>query len=120
MTDLKWPAGLPDVIMLSGLSGRMKGNVLRTEMDAGPAKARQRYSVSTKTFSGKVLLTESQRAVLEQWYRNDTGNGTLRFVMKDPQTLRPAEFRFTDDYDEVSKDGLWEITLPLEKMTYAK
>ena len=86
-------------------------------MDAGPQKARRRYTVATKEFTGSVVLTESQRQTLENWYDVVLGGGVLRFVMKDPQTLQEAEFRFLEDYMEESSDGLWIITMKLEKMT---
>ena len=85
-------------------------------MDAGPQKARRRYTVATKEFTGSVVLTESQRQILENWYDVVLGGGVLRFVMKDPQTLQEAEFRFLEDYMEESSDGLWIITMKLEKM----
>ena len=117
MTSIIWPVSLPQVMRLDGLSGKKKSNVIRTEMDAGPVKARRRYSVTTKAFEGSVILSETQRAVLEDWYDNTLGNGTLRFAMKDPQTLTVCEFRFTDDYtEEQTGDGLWKINLSLEKM----
>ena len=116
MTKLTWPAELPQLLRLEGLSATKKGNVIRTSMDAGPAKARQRYTVSTKNFTGSILVTESQRKILENWYTNILGNGTLRFKMKDSQTLEIAEFRFLQDYTERSLDGLWKISLNLEKL----
>lgn len=116
MTSIVWPSSLPQVLRLDGQKGRRKSNVIRTEMDAGPIKARRRYTVTEKLFEGSVILTEEQRETLENWYKNDLGDGTLRFVMKDPQTLVPAEFRFTEDYDEDSLDGLWQITMKLEKL----
>lgn len=116
MTELTWPDELPQLLRLEGLSATKKGNVIRTSMDAGPAKARQRYTVSSKNFTGSILVTESQRKILENWYTNILGNGTLRFKMKDSQTLEFAEFRFLQDYTERSLDGLWEISLNLEKL----
>lgn len=117
MTSITWPQGLPDIMRLEGLNGKRKSNVIRTSMDAGPDKARQRYSVTTKNFTGSVILDGNQRQALELWYKSTLANGVLRFVMKDPQTSRPAEFRFMDDYDEESTgDGLWIIKLPLEKL----
>ncbi len=116
MTNITWPQTLPQVIRLEGLSGKKKSNVVRTQMDAGPQKARRRYTASTKEFIGSVVLTEAQREYLEDWYDNILGSGVLRFVMKDPQTLEPAEFRFLEEYTEESNDGLWIITMQLEKM----
>ena len=116
MTNITWPSSLPQVIRLEGLSGKKKSNVVRTQMDAGPQKARRRYTVSSKVFTGSVVLTEAQRELLEDWYDNILGSGVLRFVMKDPQTLEPSEFRFLEEYTEESSDGLWIITMQLEKM----
>ncbi len=116
MTDKLWPSSLPQVMRLESLHAKKKSNVVRTKMDSGPQKARRRYTVSTKVFRGSVVLTEPQRKILEDWYVNTLGNGVLRFIMKDPQTLQPSEFRFIDDYDEDSKDGLWIITMEMEKM----
>jgi hypothetical protein len=116
MTEITWPSSLPQVIRLEGLNAKKKSNIIRTQMDAGPQKARRRYTVNTKEFTGSVVLTESQRELLEDWYDNILGSGVLRFVMKDPQTLEPSEFRFLEEYTEESNDGLWIITMQLEKM----
>ena len=85
-------------------------------MDSGPAKQRRRYTVATKEFSGSIIVSESQRQTLSSWYDTVLGGGVLRFMMKDPQTLQPGEFRFMEDYDEDSLDGNWKITMKLEKM----
>lgn len=116
MTNITWPQTFPQVMRLEGLGAKKKTNVIRTQMDAGPQKTRRRYTVSTKEFTGSVVLTEAQREYLEDWYDNVLGSGVLRFVMKDPQTLQPAEFRFLEEYDEEASDGLWIITMKLEKM----
>lgn len=116
MTSITWPSALPQVLILDGLNGKKKSSVVRTEMDAGPAKQRRRYTVATKVFKGSMVVTESQRKILENFYDNILGHGVLRFVMKDPQTLEYAEFRFKEDYDEDSLDGNWRITMNLEKM----
>lgn len=116
MTDVTWPSTLPQVLRLEGLNAKKKPNVVRTQMDAGPQKVRRRYTISTKEFSGTIVVSEAQREILEDFYDNVLGNGVLRFVMKDPQTLQPSEFRFLEDYDEDASDGLWQITMKLEKM----
>ncbi len=116
MTSLAWPEELP-IPRLSGLSASRKSSVVRTEMDAGPAKARRRYTVATKEFSGSIVVKENERAILENFYVATLGDGVLRFVMRDPQTLVESEFRFMEDYGETSNgDGTWTINLKLEKM----
>ena len=107
---------MPQVLILDGLNAEKKNAVIRSETDAGPAKQRRRYTVATKDFSGSMVVTESQREKLEAWFDSVIGGGALRFVMKDPQTLELAEFRFRQPYKEESLDGKWRITMSLEKM----
>lgn len=116
MANIMWPAELPQVLMLNGLSAEKQNNVIRTQMDAGPQKIRRRYTVATKDFSGQIIVSEQQRQILENWYDNDIASGSLRFFMKDPQTLILSQFRFLEKYKEDSINGLWKITLSLEKM----
>lgn len=85
-------------------------------MDVGPQKVRRRYTVATKDFSGTIILTEEQRVILEAFYDNIIASGSLRFAMKDPQTLKVAEFRFLKRYTEENEEGLWKIALFLEKL----
>jgi hypothetical protein len=116
MAAISWPAELPATLLLEELTAKQDSNVIRTAMDAGPKKTRRRYTANTKTFTGRLLLTPSQRAVLEQFYHTALADGVLRFNFINPQTLVPQEFRFTDDYTETAVDGLYEITLSLERL----
>lgn len=115
-TSIKWPSDLP-IPMISGLGANYVKAVIRTEMDAGPAKQRQRFTAVPKVFSCKLILTEEKRKVLDSFFTDSLGFGTLRFKMKNPQTGIIEEFRFTDEPTETGNDsGLWEITLPLERL----
>ena len=116
MTEIYWPDSLPNTLLLAGLFAKRNSNVIRTQMDAGVKKTRRRYTASTKTFSGKMLLDESQRFELDRFYRVDLADGVFRFNFTDPQTLESGEFRFTDDYTENSVDGMFEITMSLERL----
>lgn len=116
MTEIVWPKELPQVLMSDGLSATKKNCIVRTEMDAGPVKQRRRYTVATKEFTGSIICNEEQRLRLERFYDEEIGSGALRFVMRDSQTLKPAEFRFLEAPTEDNADGLWKITLKLEKM----
>jgi len=116
MTEIFWPDGLPGTLLINGLAAKRKSSVIRTSMDAGPNKTRRRYTASVKNFTGKMILDESQRFELEQFYRTALADGVLRFNFTDPQTLESGEFRFTEDYTENSVDGMYEITMSLERL----
>jgi len=116
MAEIFWPDGLPITLLMEGLAAKRNSNVVRTQMDAGPNKTRRRYTAATKTFTGKMFLDAAQRTELERFYSVSLADGVLRFNFTDPQTLESGEFRFTEDYTENSVDGLFEISLSLERL----
>jgi len=117
MAAIFWPGSLPKTLFINGLSAKRKTSVIRTAMDAGPKKTRRRYTASTKDFTGKMLLNSEQRLTLEQFYDVTLAGGVYRFNFTDPQTLVTAEFRFREEYTENSADGLFEITMQLERLS---
>jgi hypothetical protein len=116
MVSLFWPETLPKTLIMDGLSAKRSSSVIRTRMDAGPGKARRRYTASSKIYTGRMLLTVEQRDTLDQFFRLKLADGALRFFFTDPQTLETGEFRFTENYTENSADGLFEIQMSLERL----
>jgi len=116
MADIYWPDSLPATLLLAGLSMQPQDNVIRTAMDAGPKKARRRYTASAKTFSGKQVLSAEQFIIFKHFYHATIADGVLRFNFTDPVTLETAEFRFTGAYSATALDGLWEVAMPLERL----
>jgi hypothetical protein len=115
MTTISYPAALPG-IRASGFQAEYQDPVIRTQMDAGPVKQRLRYTAAPKRFTATIVVDEAEREIFEAWFTETLGFGTLRFVMQNPQTLLPEEFRFTGVYSENEADGLFELSLPLERM----
>jgi len=116
MADIYWPDSLPPTLLLAGLSIRPQDNVIRTAMDAGPKKARRRYTARTVTYAGKQVFDAVKMEVFEQFYHTVLADGVLRFNFTDPVTLETAEFRFTGPYSAAALDGLWEVAMPLERL----
>lgn len=116
MTGITYPENLPG-IRANGFQSRYRDPVIRTQMDAGPVKQRLRYTAAPKQFTGTVVVDEAEREIFEAWFTETLGFGTLRFVMANPQTFEPEEFRFTGAYDETEADGLYELSLPLERLS---
>jgi hypothetical protein len=115
MTAIRYPDNLPG-IRASGFQSQYQDPVIRTQMDAGPVKQRLRYTAAPKKFTGTVIVDESEREIFEAWFTETLGFGTLRFVMQNPQTLQPEEFRFTGAYGETEADGFFELSLSLERL----
>ena len=117
MTEIAWPDLLPTDFLADGLIVQPQSNVIRTSMDAGPKKTRRRYTARTMIFSGKQRFDEAELAVFEQFYHTVLADGVKRFYFKDPISNRLDEFRFTEIYTASEIGGLWEVTLPLERLS---
>ena len=85
-------------------------------MDAGPKKARRRYTARSVHFKGRQIFDKAELAVFEQFFHIALADGVLRFNFADPLTLEKAQFRFTSDYIVNEIDGLFEVILELERL----
>ncbi|MDR1836408.1 MAG: hypothetical protein LBQ89_02000 [Treponema sp.] len=116
MANIIWPELLPSGLLADGFSKQPQSNIIRTSMDAGPKKARRRYTARTVKYSGKQVFDAAELAVFEQFYHNVIADGVLRFNFNDPVTGETAEFRFTEDYTVNEIEGYYEVTLSLERL----
>ena len=116
MANITWPVQLPATLLIDGLSKQPQSSVIRTAMDAGPKKARRRYTARAVKFSGKMVFGMSELAVFERFYQTALADGVLRFNFTDPTTLEPGEFRFAADDTVSAVDGLFEVSMQLERL----
>ena len=116
MAAVAWPAALPDSPLL-GHAEDFPDLVQRTEMDAGPAKLRRRFTDTARLVQFPVLLTDAQAAALESFYVTTLAGGALRFSLRHPRTNAVREFRFTAPPSvTLITPGRWRAALALELM----
>lgn len=90
-----WPGSLPQRMLLNpGVNDSPPDTRLETQMDAGPAKVRNRYTAGPRPIRGAVGLTLTQRATLETFFTTTLKNGADRFDWIHPTTGAAATFRF--------------------------
>lgn len=108
MANPTWPATLPNPEY--GLSeGDVDGMIIRSNNDAGVAKARLRYTAVAVPLSGTIMMTRAQYATFENFVRN-TLKYVLAFDWQDMMTdSGPVTYRFVkrpraarSGYDQVS------------------
>ena len=116
MAIINWPEILPKGLLAQGFSMQPQDNVVRTAMDAGPKKARRRYTARTVNFQGRHIFDKAELAVFEQFYHIALADGVLRFNFADPLTLEIAQFRFTSEYTVTEIGGLFEVAIELERL----
>lgn len=94
MTDPIWPETLPTAPLASGFMESLPNTVLRTQMEMGPAKTRQRSTAGAGKLSLGFLLTAAQVATLRVFYQTTLAGGSLRFQMMHPVTTENILCRF--------------------------
>jgi hypothetical protein len=115
--QFNWPTTLPQTVE-RGFTESIGLNVLRTPMDAGPAKMRRR-SVRPETLSVQFLFTTAQVAILETFII-DTLQGVYRFGFRHPRKGTTVETRIVPTSDgqyftaAYRAPGYWGISLQLE------
>jgi hypothetical protein len=116
MKTIFWPELLPDGLLADGFTKQPQSSVIRTTMDAGPKKSRRRYTARTVRFTGNQIFDSAELAVFEQFYNTVLADGVLRFYFTDSTSNETAVFRFTEDYTVVDADGLFAVSVQLERL----
>ncbi|MEN6538924.1 MAG: hypothetical protein ABFC67_04865 [Mizugakiibacter sp.] len=116
MSNPTWPATLPPPIADNSTAYSGVSNVLRTEMDAGVAKVRRRFTAVATPFACTLRLTQAQYQTLITFYAT-TLQDALPFDWTDFRTGVTATYRFVQrpagQYIQGSVNR-WQVTLQLE------
>ena len=97
----QWPATLPPAPLLDGFVETTPETVIRSEMDTGPAKVRNRTTAGVRKFSMSFLLDKSQTADFDSFYLGDLGGGANSFDFTHPRSgeslrlrlVKPPQYR---------------------------
>ncbi len=112
-----WPATLPQEPMEQGYNEVAPDNILRTQMDVGPAKLRRRTLSNTRPVTISLRLSAAQIEILDAFYMTDLVSGSQTIQWVHPRTGVSKDLRFTapPQYLE-SSDGWYTATCQLEVM----
>lgn len=115
MANPTWPGGLPTP-HVDGAQFKPWDNAVRTQMDAGAAKVRRRFTAVGEDVTLVIWLEDDEQAELLRAFARDTLKDVLAFDWVDfrnpPQT---ATYRFKRrPAPEPIGNGQWQATLELE------
>lgn len=112
-----WPSGLPQKPLAEGFAEQPQPNILRSDMDVGPAKMRKRYTSVIRVYGMELLLTTAQVATLETFYYTTLGC-VDEFDWLDHRTGAAASYRFRSapSYSLAGAPGYWRTSLDLEAL----
>lgn len=116
MANPSWPSTLPAPQADNGTAYAGVEEVIRTEMDAGVAKMRPRWSGTAEPFACTLKLSQAQWSTLQAFYAT-TLKRTLPFDWVDFRSGQPGTYRFlrkpAASYIKGAVDR-WLVTLQLE------
>jgi hypothetical protein len=113
---IAWPETLP-LPTVEGYSIQPGDAILRTEMEAGPARQRRRFTQVPSRVSVRWIMRRDQFALFEAWYRWQAKEGGAWFEIEllGGLGLLTQEARFTRQFQAQLLGGtLWEIRSELE------
>lgn len=89
-----WPASLPQRVLADGYQETAPRFTIRTQMDAGPAQVRRRFTAGPTPLWVQLRLTFAQKATLDAFYLNDCAGGALPFAWVHPVSRAAVTMRF--------------------------
>jgi len=113
---VSWPTTLP-LPTVQGYGIRPGEAILRTEMEAGPARQRKRFTQVPSRIGVRWLMRREQFALFEAWYRWQAKEGGEWFEIPllGGLGLVAHETRFTRQFEARLVGGvLWEVASELE------
>ncbi len=81
MADNVWPDNVPGCFILGSHNETDSDNLIRSQMDTGPAKVRRRTSAMPRQLSGTLRLTGQELKALRAFIKTALMDGALNFIM---------------------------------------
>lgn len=116
-----WPGTLPAYPLVDGYGEAFEDRRVVFECEYGPARVRPKSTVPVRTFTASYILTSTQIATLETFYRVTTKAGELRFDWAHPRpeatpTTLQARFTGAPHIVEAVRKDLWRTTITLDAL----
>jgi hypothetical protein len=112
---ITWPNTLPAAPLLEDFQELPPETAIRTDMDTGPAKLRQRTTAAVGALMVSYLLSKAQTATLDSFYATTLSGGTGVFTYTHPRTGATVSCRFVNPPEYAAVNGnYFKVTLTLE------
>jgi hypothetical protein len=100
-----WPATVAYAVQQGSWKVQQRHNPnLRTEMNAGTTRRRRKYTLRVAKMTFDIVMNAAQRALFEEFYDDDLGDGAARFTMPvwdgDAYVTRTCTFNAPPQYSE--------------------
>lgn len=109
-----WPSTLPQFVDQDEYTQTSKNPLIRTDMEAGPAKVRLRYTAVPEEFNISLVMTKTQFESFITFFKQTIHYGADIFLWKHPVTQTTSNCRFTGMYNAVPHGIDFKVTIPME------
>ena len=103
--------------LINGYSIKPDEAIIRTNMEAGPARQRRRYTQTPSKISVRWVMSKEQFSLFEAWYKYYAKEGAEWFFINllGGLGILEQEARFTKQFEAKLLNGvLWEVSSELE------
>lgn len=111
-----WPTTLPAPNM-AGYSVKPDAGFIRTDMDAGPARQRRRYTSSPSRIPASWVFNATQMAAFKTFYETtlDVGTGWFTMTVNAGAGESALDCRFAEPYSAaLVGSGIWQVSANIE------
>ena len=111
-----WDSDLPQELLVNGYGQSYPNVTIKSEMDAGPAKVRRRFTAGVAPVSGTMIMDATELAALDTFYNTTLLGGSLRFSWTKPPAHSVAcEMRFTEPPTWTAiEPGMYQVSMSFE------
>jgi len=110
-----WPITLPAYPLTEGFREKMPENILRTDMEQGPAKLRRRTTAGVRGMEMSYLMSKAQVSALETFYNSTLAGGVFDFSYTHPRSGATLDCRFVKPPQYTAQDAdLFKVDIVLE------
>lgn len=115
-----WPLTIPQKPQRSGYGWKEPNELLRSEMDSGPAKVRPRGKAKPVPETQVYIMTTEQLAMFRAFVRDTLATGALCFDWPHPVLGRYVRARLVGQSDAIysvspwNKTNAWQVSLTME------
>ena len=90
---------------------------ITTNMDAGPAKKRRRFTAITESYGGSMTMDSSQKAAFKTFFQTTLMQGSLTFNFPNPVSTGDIEVRIVGvpRYSAL-ENSYWKVSFTLEEL----
>lgn len=100
-----WPLTLPPAPLAEGFRETVPNTVIRTEMEQGVPKVRQRTTAGVRKMAMAFILSKAQVAILDGFFTETVAGGSLSFGFSHPRTEESITCRFRQPPEYAALNG---------------